>query len=179
MLTATQHWRWFYDQKLDRLCLSLDDKWNFVTACQAKYFMNNAEVAHQFNSVECAYYMDAVETLQATAIRFTDAQIMQIALNATAWSFFCKALSPKSWLVDGGVGGLELERLVSIVSSGNRTNAFVLERDNGFVSCLLLAKQTQLKSAKILPQFHCTKVKEDNLWPHSYPVETSQIKTRA
>lgn len=97
MLQAQRHWQWQISSEQNRLVLDMGEM-QFCTPYKLRQLTDEALSEPQFNLLDADFYKQVGEYL-STFNLWSDAQICQIALNATAVKHYLKPVLAKSWFL--------------------------------------------------------------------------------
>ena len=190
MLQPTNLWQWQYAESGDELRLDLDATMAFSTAYRKKHLTQEIFRDSQF-SVEDAHFYQLICMQFQSLNLYSDAQIVQIALNATAVKRFFKPTMPKSWYFKenqlmnfnqghiGGYGGagnqvsLGVGKSCLLYTEDNVGQFLLVECGDSASLCMLLDESLALNESKSLNQFEIIKVMNDRLFES---VEVAALK---
>ena len=163
MLSPKSNWFWYIQQQ--KLCISLGDELEFVTAFSLSMLLNTPQTPALFSLENSACYTALADRLQSSDLRRSAAQQTQILLNATAALSFHKPLSPKSWFFSTQATFGAHKQLAFLENEYGNGLVLAISEEYGAVTCMLLSASLQLNEHKSLSQFQLIKVMANRLIP--------------
>ncbi|MFY8273399.1 cell division protein ZapC domain-containing protein [Pseudoalteromonas sp. SSDWG2] len=164
MLQAQQYWQWLFCEQTNCLLLDMGDM-QFATPYKRRQLTDEALSNPNFNLQDADFYQQVCQYL-ATFSLWTDAQICQIALNATAVKHYLKPMLAKSWFFAPYAGGqVNQEAIVGLTSKAQRGQFLIVDCDQSASVCLCLEPQFALDDNLTLAQFEVIKVLNDRIEP--------------
>jgi len=164
MLSPKSNWYWYTQQQ--KLCVSLGDDLEFVTAFSLPMLLNTPKEPMLFSLENSACYLSLADKLQRSDLRRSPAQMTQILLNATAALTFHKPLSPKSWFFSAQDTFGAHKQLAFLENEYGKGVVLVISEEYGAITCMLLSDSLQLNQHKSLVQFQLIKVMANRLSPY-------------
>lgn len=162
MLSPSGHWTWYWDDSADKLAIQLDGELCMLTAYGEKQLNNKISKPEAFCLSDTEVYYECLECLQINCQYLSEAEKVQICLNACAAKKFHKAVPLKSWFYDVQNASVHSE-LVATVSAHSQGTVLITEYDTHSATCMLLDKNFSLTENKVLSQFSLIKVSTDRL----------------
>lgn len=166
ILVPNDSWQWNYDEKTDSLVLDLSDRMQFTTAFRSKQLTSQAKCSRQFTLDDASHYYHLLECIGE--LPFSEAERVQIVLNAIAVIRFAKPQMPQSWyfrefnlLHEAPLFG---EVVTLVCESGHRDFLVIEPGDNASI-CLLLEGTMQLAEDKVLSAHSFIKVMNNRIIP--------------
>lgn len=182
MLQPTNSWHWQYAESEDELRLDLDDTMAFSTAYSKKHLTQEIYRDTQFSIEDAHYYQFICTQLQSLGL-WGEAQMVQIAFNATAVQRFFKPTMPKSWYFkpnqiinfnqSKGHESLGVGKPCLLYTEENVGQFLLVECGETASLCMLLDESLELTDSKSLNQFDMIKVMNDRLYE---PLEVAALK---
>ncbi len=178
LLMPTSNWRWFFEPQHSRLALDLGDEMVFLTPYDAGQLIPDALHGMPFCAEHAEFYTRCLQEL-SKQLNLAEPQLVQIALNATALSFFALPRMPKSWYFNHSQSivyskAAKVCRLYTEQGPG----LFVVVQAEERSSLLMLISETlELGGNKKMAPFDAIKVMNDRLAPA--PKALSQAFTAA
>ena len=169
MLQPTNQWRWQFCQQNNQLSLDIDPTMAFTTAFQSKHLTNEIFDDTAFSITDAQYYQCITSQLQALEC-WSEPQMVQIALNATAALRFYKPQMPKSWFFKTNEVALHFAQEVSqnttqlLYTKHGNGEFLIVEQNESAAVCMLLSESLQLNESKSMAQFDIIKVMNDRLF---------------
>lgn len=155
ILTASEQWCWYLDPT-QHLRIELGTKWRFVTP-YARDFLIPLIVKKKrlrFSVEEAHYYQQLCNRLPAELPQLSDAQITQVALNATACQYLLQMPANRSWLfhkaLEGKLGWETAE--AGFVRAEDQAARVVILACEGRAASVMLLDELKLESRE-LPAF--------------------------
>jgi cell division protein ZapC len=171
MLQPTDQWQWQYNQVNNQLLLDIDPSMSFTTAYQQKHLTNEIFNDTSFSVDDADYYQQVIARLQDLTL-WSTAQVVQMALNATAANRFYKPTMPKSWFfktnqVDAHFGPSNIADSTCLLYTDYGYGQFLIVEQGDTASVyMLLDEVLQLNDNKSLNQFEIIKVMNDRQFIH-------------
>lgn len=176
MLQANADWYWFFDQETKTLRLDMA-QYVFVSACMVKkllpqatqYFIDENKSA-PFNVDDTQIYTEFYAYLE-DELHLSEAQCVQISLNALAHIKYTVIGQPKSWYFTPvnvnqlNIANIQTRSLVKLNTQLDQADFLVLDNQNDFSVVMLLSAKIALTEHKILKQFDIIKVSNDRIAP--------------
>lgn len=166
ILVPNDNWQWNYDDKSDSLLLDLSDRMQFTTAYRGKLLTPQAKVSCQFTLDDASHYYHLLECIGE--LPFSEAERVQIVLNAVAAICFAKPQMPQSWhfrefnlLREAPLFG----EVVTLVSGYGHQDFLVIEAGETASVCMLLNGSLQLSDDKELQAHNHIKVMNNRIIP--------------
>ncbi|WKE67364.1 cell division protein ZapC [Gallaecimonas kandeliae] len=178
ILEPAHNWAWQYDPAQDRLSIALGGDWLFVTPYGSKWLIPDARSGGAFDVDDARYYEAVLEVL-AGAQAWSDAQMVQIALNACAIRRFAKPSMPKSWFFAENPQAQQLgacPALLSLQSAFGRGQCLALESFESSTLCMLLDASLALSDSQCLEPFQVVKVMNNRLWPSQWQGQGTSLR---
>lgn len=187
MLQPTNLWQWQYAESEDELRLDLDATMAFSTAYRKKHLTQEIFRDTQFSIEDAHFYQFICAQLQDLGL-WSDAQMVQIAFNATAVQRFFKPTMPKSWYFkanqminvnsdvhfgSGSSESLAVGKPCLLYTEDNVGQFLLVECGETASLCMLLDQSLALTDSKSLNQFDMIKVMNDRLFE---PVTVAALK---
>ena len=182
MLQPKNTWQWQYSQAEDQLILDIDATMAFTTAYCKKHLNGEIFRDSSFSIEDAHYYQYICGQLQQIGV-WNSAQIVQIALNATAVQRFFKPTMPKSWYFktnqinqfanSNQQLSFSIGNICTLYTEQGVGQFLLVEGSENACSCMLLDEQFALTESKSMTQFEVIKVMNDRLFE---PVETAVLK---
>ena len=167
MLQAQQYWQWQFCEQHNALLLDMGDM-QFATPFKARQLTDEAFTNPNFNLQDADFYQQVCQYLSTFAL-WNDAQICQIALNATAVKHYLKPMLAKSWFFTPYSGSeLNQEAVVQLTSNAQSGQFLIVDCDQHASVCLYLEPQFALDENLFLMQFEVIKVLNDRIEPVFY-----------
>ncbi|WP_039988414.1 cell division protein ZapC domain-containing protein [Paraglaciecola arctica] len=163
MLQPRSDWYWFSENS--QLMLSMGKEWQCTTAFGQKQIVDLPKSHQLFNLSDTEYYLTFADHLLASGGQFSEAQLTQILINATAAIMFHKPVSPKSWFLDEIESFGFHHRLARVSNKFNSAVVLVLTDEHSLATCMLISSKLQLNENKYLRQFELIKVAKNRLEP--------------
>lgn len=164
MLQAQRHWQWQISSEQNRLVLDMGEM-QFCTPYKLRQLTDEALSEPQFNLLDADFYKQVGEYL-STFNLWSDAQICQIALNATAVKHYLKPVLAKSWFFAPYTGrDINQEAIVSLTSQCQRGQFLIVDCADGASVCLCLEPHFALDENLSLKQFEVIKVLNNRIHP--------------
>ncbi|GAC17344.1 hypothetical protein GARC_0362 [Paraglaciecola arctica BSs20135] len=145
--------------------LSMGKEWQCTTAFGQKQIVDLPKSHQLFNLSDTEYYLTFADHLLASGGQFSEAQLTQILINATAAIMFHKPVSPKSWFLDEIESFGFHHRLARVSNKFNSAVVLVLTDEHSLATCMLISSKLQLNENKYLRQFELIKVAKNRLEP--------------
>ncbi len=166
ILMPKKDWQWKFNHTHQVLSVMLGDEYEFVTPYKSKLLIPDALDDVEFNVEHASFYIDLVDKL-SKSLPFTDAAIVQIALNATATRFLLKPQMPKSWFfkTSGECVYSEVGKIFQLQTESSTATVLAVEVGLQATQVLVLSSECILNSTKCLQQFDTIKVMHDRLRP--------------
>lgn len=164
-MQASKEWQWQRCEKRNRLLIDLGDDLQLCTPYRLYQLTADSSCNPNFCIDDATYYQNVFSYLQSFTL-WSEAQCCQIALNATAAKFHLRPMLAKSWFFDEYVG-LEprTEAIISLQSSVQSGEFFIVECDNESALCLCLEPNYQLDEHLSLEQFQAIRVLNNRIHP--------------
>lgn len=182
MLQPTNSWQWQYAESEDELRLDLDATMAFSTAYRKKHLTQEIFRDTQFSIEDAHFYQFMCTQLQDLG-HWSHAQMVQIALNATAVQRFFKPTMPKSWYFKANqminfnpckrLASFSVGRPCALYTEDNVGQFLLVECSDSASLCMLLDESLMLTESKSLNQFDMIKVMNDRLFE---PMEVAALK---
>ncbi|MBV7314619.1 cell division protein ZapC [Shewanella sp. NIFS-20-20] len=177
LLMPQRDWQWGYNDTHHVLGASLGSEMEFLTPYAYKQLIPDARGVMAFNMDHAKYYIELIDKIKLQ-LNVADAQLVQVALNATAARFMLTPQMPRSWFfnpshqcVYGEVGKVvELETTAS-----QRTKVLIVETSLQAALVMILNKQCHLTDQKHLQRFDVIKVMHDRLHPPMVAAQSLDI----
>ncbi|MFT4994518.1 MAG: cell division protein ZapC [Paraglaciecola sp.] len=163
MLSPKSNWFWYIQQQ--KLCISLGDDLEFVTAFSLPMLLNTPQEPALFSLENSECYLTLADRLLSSDLSRSPAQQTQILLNATAALTFHKPLSPKSWFFCAQDTFGTHKQLGFLENEYGSALVLAISEEYGAVTCMLLSDSLQLNQHKSLAQFQLIKVMANRLIP--------------
>lgn len=165
MLQASKHWQWIACAKNNRLLLDLNDDMQLCTPYKLRQLNDVATTSPYFSLEDAAFYEQICFYLDQFNI-FNNAQICQIALNATAVKFHLKPVLAKSWFFEHYTGSIpSTQAIVSLTSKKQTGDFFIVEHTPQACVCINLSVMFQLDENLSLAQFEVIRVLNSRIHP--------------
>ncbi|GIU48059.1 cell division protein ZapC [Shewanella sairae] len=166
LLMPKRDWQWRYNETHQVLSVSLGDDMEFLSPYKLKSLIPDAKQPMEFSVEHAKFYIDLVDRLSKT-LSLTDAQLVQIALNATAAHFLLKPQMPKSWFfnVSHQCVYSDVGKLFQLTSTEHSVVAMVIESGLQASLVMIMSAECRLTESKSLKQFETIKVMHDRLAP--------------
>ena len=164
MLSPKSNWYWYAQQ--EKLCVSLGDDLEFVTAYGLPKLLNTPQSPQLFSLQDSACYLTLMDKLQFSELTYSGAQLTQILLNATAALTFHKPLSPRSWFFAKQDTFGAYKQLAFLENEQGRALVLVISEEYAAVTCMVLSLCMHLDQHKSLAQFQLIKVMANRLIPY-------------
>lgn len=168
ILVPDDHWRWMFDEKMDRLLLDLSSDMQFATAYRSKQLTDEARHPAVFSLDDTSHYFHLLECIGE--LPFGEAERVQIVLNAVAAMRFAKPLMPQSWhLNEFNLLSRPplLGEVVMLANSLGHADVMVIEPGETASVCLLLCGELALTEEKTLHAHQLIKVMNNRIIPFS------------
>lgn len=164
MMAPNEKWRWFIDENGKKLMVEMESGFRFETAYQGRQLA----VEHldlPFDIDHSQSFMAVVDEIESSGVPFSNYQVTQIALNASAAIHFHTPLVNKSFLYQRNSHRLDCasHRLAWLVSGEHTALVLTLQQDGESVTCLNLSEDFVSNDAKTHSQFCLIKVLSDRL----------------
>ncbi len=167
MLQAQQYWQWLFCEQHNVLLLDMGDM-QFATPFKRRQLTDEAFSNPNFNLQDADFYQQVCQYLSTFSI-WTNAQICQIALNATAVKHYLKPMLAKSWFFNSYTGTApNQEAIVQLTSKAQSGQFLIVDCDQSASVCLCLEPQFALDDNLSLMQFEVIKVLNDRIEPLFY-----------
>lgn len=180
MLQAKADWYWCFDSETQSLRLNMTD-FVFVTACKPKKLVEHAKITKAFGVDDNQAYSEYFNIIDEQ-LNVSEAQAVQIALNAVAQQKYTIPEPPKSWyfIVQHHLRRDLFEQVVLIQSKYESGIFLILEENTECAFVMLLSASLQLNENKSMQQFDTIKVMQNRMTSlqHKYHSHTRQ-KNRA
>ena len=163
MLQPMTDWFWFSEN--GQLLLSMGEEWQCTTAYNRRHIIDLPEGQKLFSLQDTELYLSLGNTLVASGVAFSDAQLTHILINATAALMFHKPISPKSWLFEEVEYYGAKHRLARINGAFGSGVVVVLSDAHQLATCMLISADMTINSNKQLKQFELVKVASNRLEP--------------
>ena len=167
LLMPKGDWQWSYNDAYNTLSVSLGSELEFLTPYQQKLLIPDALSTAEFSMEHAKFYISMVERLYH-ALSLSEAEVVQIALNATAAHFLLQPQMPKSWFFEACDECVycEVGKLFELATHHHQ-RVLVLVVENGFQAAqvLLLSDGCKLSDAKSMSKFDTIKVMHNRLQP--------------
>lgn len=166
LLMPRRDWRWSYQNTSNALSISLGSEMEFLTPYGEKLLIPDALKPSDFEMEQAKYYISLMERLHKQ-LSISDAQLVQIVLNATAAHFMLKPQMPKSWFfsVSEVCVYCEIGKLFDLQSQSSRVLVLVVDNGLQAAQVMLLSPECQLAENRKLKRFDTIKVMHDRLMP--------------
>ncbi|TVL40969.1 cell division protein ZapC [Shewanella algae] len=166
LLMPSRDWQWRYNDSYGVLSVSLGSEMEFLTPYKAKTLIPDAMKEAEFSVEHAKFYIDLLDRL-TKSLSLTDAQVVQLALNATAAHFMQKPQMPKSWFFDTSAVCVYSEpgKMFDLKCRGERVLVMVVETGLQASLVMMLANECRLSDVKTLTRFETIKVMHDRLHP--------------
>ena len=168
ILVPNDNWQWQYDEKTDSLLLDLSERMQFTTAYRGKQLTPQARIASQFTLDDASHYYHLLECIGE--LPFSEAERVQIVLNAVAAIRFGKPQMPQSW----HFREFNLVRetplfgeVVTLVSAYGHQDFLIIEAGESASVCMLLNGVLPLADDKELTAHQYIKVMNNRIIPFS------------
>lgn len=138
MLQPNSQWKWYLDSN-QHLLIQLTDELHFQTSLQTKHLKPDAELAlpKHFDCEQHHIFQTVSEILELYKNSFSDAQALQILLNATAVTSFHKEISMKNWLFEDGMA-IQDCGLAHLATNESKGQVLVVSLENDVADCITL-----------------------------------------
>lgn len=165
MLEAQPSWQWQVCHKQNRLLLDMNEQMQFCTPFKLRQLTEEALKCPQFTSEDAAFYQQVCEYLTSFAL-WSDAQVCQISLNATAVKHYLKPVLAKSWFFNVYSGSQpNREAIVQLQSTQQLGQFLIVDCDQSASTCICLEPEFALDENLSLQQFEVIKVLNDRVAP--------------
>lgn len=162
MLTPGGNWQWYWEEDVNRLAIRLQDDLCLVTAYCKKSIRDHVACDLAFSLSDTQTYYSCMETLQLMCPHLSDAEQVQISLNACAAIKFHKPVGLKSWFFQTQSGYLNTCKLADVCAESS-ASVLILEQEGIAATCMVLDKSLAITSSKTVEQFSLIKVATDRL----------------
>jgi cell division protein ZapC len=169
MLQPTNQWKWQFCQQKEQLSLDIDPTMAFTTAYQGKQLTNEVHDDTAFSIDDAYYYQYITAQLQSLSC-WSEPQMVQMALNATAVFRFHKPMMPKSWFFKSNEVAVHNAQQATqqttrvLYTQFGSAEFLVVEQNESVALCMLLDESLQLNESKSMAQFDVIKVMNDRLF---------------
>ncbi|BDM64662.1 cell division protein ZapC [Shewanella sp. NFH-SH190041] len=166
LLMPQQDWQWRYNETYQTLSVSLGSEMEFLTPYHEKLLIPDAKTSMEFNMEHARFYICMLERLRLS-LTLTDAELVQIVLNATAAHFMLQPQMPKSWFFD--VCDIcvycDVGKVFELRAGQQRVLVLVVENGLQAAQVILLSDECHLSETKVLRKFDSIKVMHNRLMP--------------
>lgn len=165
MLQASTTWTWHACHNTNRLVLDMDEQMQFCTPYKLRMLNDDALCNPNFNLQDADFYQQVCQYLTQVGLH-SEAQICQIALNATAVKHYTKPILAKSWFFNSYQGTQGITGAIVSLESSQQQGAFLLiDCDSSASVCMNLSQQFMLDENLSLGEFEVIKVLNNRLHP--------------
>lgn len=162
VLIPDSNWYWYIEAKTQQLTLSLSDDLHFQTPYSASKLRCAPTSELAFSIEHTGYFFSLKESLEVCLPDMSDAQRLQIILNAVAVKYFCKLTGLKSWHFHEQEQDMTKMVVASLSSGRESADVLVVEQDEASATCMFLTPLT-LDNGKTLAQFDTIRVSSNRL----------------
>ncbi|SFC08003.1 cell division protein ZapC domain-containing protein [Pseudoalteromonas denitrificans] len=165
MLQASKQWSWFACSKTKCLLLDMGNEMVFCTPYKIRNLTNDVLLNPAFSLTDANFYQQVYTYLSGFNL-WNDAQICQVALNATAVKHYLKPVLTKSWFFEFYNGQQPSVDAIVQLKSKNQVGQFLIvdHSEHGSV-CICLEAEFKLDENFSLKQFEVIKVLNDRIHP--------------
>ena len=165
MLQASAQWNWYACPTNKCLMLDLGDEMEFCTPFKLRLLTDDVLENPHFSLRDADFYQQ-VSSYLASFELWNQAQICQIAINATAAKFYLKPVLAKSWFFKSYTGSVPSTEAIILLQSKMVEGQFLIVDHTEQASlCLNLEKNYQLDENLSLQQFEVIRVLNDRIYP--------------
>jgi cell division protein ZapC len=175
MLQASKQWKWIACPVKNRLIIDLNDDMQLCTPYKLRQLTHNTLENPRFSLEDADFYQQVYQYLLSFNL-WNNAQICQIALNATAAKFYLKPILAKSWFFTPYTGNdPSVEAVVKLTSKAQSGEFLIINHCKDASLCINLSENYALDENLHLKQFEVIRVLNNRVHPilHS----SSQSKT--
>ncbi|WP_028115438.1 cell division protein ZapC domain-containing protein [Ferrimonas senticii] len=164
-LSPDHSWYWFFDEKEQRLALSLGE-YVFMSAYTEKQLIPDAFYQQAFTAEHTEQFYQLQEQLPQQ-LQLSQGQLLQLVFNVIAARFMTLPMMPKSWFFETSntIVYPRNGRLVSLQNQHQRGQFLVIEATEQASLLMLIDDLCQLNEQKSIEQFALIKVMNDRLMP--------------
>ncbi len=165
MLQASQKWKWFVCPTSKLLKLTMGEEMVFITPYKLRQLNNGALKNPAFSLEDAAFYEQVYSYLNEFSF-WSQPQLCQISLNATAIKFYLKPILAKSWFFSTYLGDEpSVEAIVHLNSKQGMGNFLIVDQSDGACLCMCLEHDFNLDENLSLKQFEVIRVLNDRIHP--------------
>ncbi|WP_229360280.1 cell division protein ZapC [Ferrimonas sediminicola] len=160
------NWRWFFEPQHSRLALDLGEEMLFLTPYTPSQLIPDALHGTAFCAEQAEFYTRCINEL-GKQLTLSDPQLVQIALNATALSFFALPRMPKSWYFSHSQS-IVYSKPAKVCRLDTEQGAglfVVVQAEERSSLVMLISDSLELGCNKRLAPFEAIKVMNDRLAP--------------
>ncbi|MCV2884150.1 cell division protein ZapC [Aestuariibacter sp. AA17] len=175
MLTPDVSWYWYVDEQRNCLSIALSETLHFATPYQVKQLIDIPRRPCPITLEQMAFFHELHQAILSVNVSYSDAEILQMLLNAMAAMFFHKHVAQKNWLyheaeepVQGDVFGL-------ISTDHGQTTCLIFAVEGGSAKAITL-DSLHLTDDKSIDTFSLIRVSTHRLSPVSTQVSLRQLR---
>ncbi|PAJ75378.1 cell division protein ZapC [Pseudoalteromonas sp. NBT06-2] len=165
MLQASQNWSWIACYKSNALLLDMGNEMSFSTPYKIRNLINDALKNPSFSLTDANFYQQVFAYLDGFKL-WNEAQICQMALNATAVKHYLKPMLTKSWFFEIYQGrDPSLDAIIQLKSKNQMGQFLIVDYTSEGSVCICLENEFNLDENFKLKQFEVIKVLNDRVHP--------------
>ncbi|MBQ4832456.1 cell division protein ZapC [Pseudoalteromonas sp. MMG010] len=165
MLQASKKWKWIACPVKNRLLIDLGDDMQLCTPYKLRQLTHFVKSNPNFSLEDAGFYQQVFHYLASFNI-WNEAQICQIALNATAVKFYLQPVLAKSWFFKQYTAkDPSVEAIVKLVSKEQSGDFLIIDHEKDASVCINLSKTFSLDENLSLEQFEVIKVLNNRVHP--------------
>lgn len=165
MLQASQKWNWIACAKSNALLLDMGNDMIFCTPYKIRNLTNDVLDDPAFSLTDANFYQQVSAYLDSFKI-WNEAQICQMALNATAVKHYLKPMLTKSWFFELYQGTEpSVDAIIQLKSKNEMGQFLIVEHTLEGSVCICLEESFCLDDNFKLKQFEVIKVLNDRIHP--------------
>lgn len=176
MLQASRKWNWIACAKSNTLLLDMGNEMIFCTPYKIRNLTNDVLDNPAFSLTDANFYEQVSTYLDSFSI-WNEAQICQMALNATAVKHYLKPMLTKSWFFELYQGNEpSVDAIIQLKSKKQMGQFLIVDHTNEGSVCICLEKCYSLDDNFELKKFEVIKVLNDRIYPL---ITKSELQKRA
>jgi len=165
MLQASQKWNWIACSKSNALLLDMGNEMIFCTPYKIRNLIHDALQNPAFSLTDANFYQQVFAYLDGFKL-WSEAQICQMALNATAVKHYLQPMLTKSWFFELYQGSEpSVDAIVQLKSKNQMGQFLIVDHTSEGSVCICLENEFCLDDNFKLKQFEVIKVLNDRIHP--------------
>jgi len=165
MLQASQKWNWIACSKSNALLLDMGNEMVFCTPYKIRNLTNDVLENPAFSLTDANFYEQVFSYLDDFKL-WSEAQICQISLNATAVKHYLKPMLTKSWFFELYQGTEpSMDAIIQLKSKKQMGQFLIVDHTIEGSVCICLEENYCLDDNFKLKQFEAIKVLNDRIQP--------------